>query len=316
MLNTQITSDLKSTLRYRYYKYNAENTPANLTNYPPNPDSTTGAPDDETSLRYPTDYTKQNASAQLAWHAVKWLTVGAAYDWERWDRTYRDTDTTNENTGKVFADAKWAWSILRMSLQYGQRRFDNYTTSPIAGGVSANGLFRQRDLADRDRTKGQASWAIDVTHELTVTPNGGFMYDDYQSNIEFGAPGSEAGVKKIRSWNAGIDATLNVNRSLALFVAYNYENGYRQVYQQENLPDLNIETTDRTNTFMVGAKTTLIPDKLTVDGNFTYSKSTSEWDLSCTPNGCRYTPLAVFPDSHNTLTRFDVTAKYMLDDPS
>ena len=140
------------------------------------------------------------------------------------------------------------------------------------------------------------------------------MYDDYQSNIEFGAPGSEAGVKKIRSWNAGIDATLNVNRSLALFVAYNHENGYRQVYQQENLPDLNIETTDRTNTFMVGAKTTLIPDKLTVDGNFTYSKSTSEWDLSCTPNGCRYTPLAVFPHSHNTLTRFDVTAKYMLDD--
>ena len=118
VLNTQITSDLKSTLRYRYYKYNAENTPANLTNYPPNPDSTTGAPDDETSLRYPTDYTKQNASAQLAWHAVKWLTLGAAYDWERWDRTYRDTDTTNENTGKVFADAKWGWSTLRTSFQY------------------------------------------------------------------------------------------------------------------------------------------------------------------------------------------------------
>ena len=62
MLNTQITSDLKSTLRYRYYNYNAENTPAIITNLrPPNPDSTTGYPDDETALRYPTDYTKQNA---------------------------------------------------------------------------------------------------------------------------------------------------------------------------------------------------------------------------------------------------------------
>ena len=118
VLNTQITPDLKSTLRYRYYKYDADNTPATLSNYPPNPDSTTGAPDDEFAYRNPTDYTKQNASAQLAWHAIKWLTVGAAYDWERWDRTYRDTDTTNENTGKVFADAKWGWSILRMSLQY------------------------------------------------------------------------------------------------------------------------------------------------------------------------------------------------------
>ena len=76
----------------------------------------------------------------------------------------------------------------------------------------------------------------------------------------------------------------------------------------------NIETADRTDTFMVGSKVTLIPGKLYVDGNFTYSRSTSEWDLSCTPNGCRYSPLAVFPDSHNTLTRLDVAAKYIFDE--
>ena len=32
-----------------------------------------------------------------------------------------------------------------------------------------------KDLANRDRTKGMVSWAIDVTDMLSVTPNGGFL---------------------------------------------------------------------------------------------------------------------------------------------
>ena len=123
----------------------------------------------------------------------------------------------------------------------------------ISPAAKMRTAYRMKDLANRDRTKGQASWAIDVTHELTVTPNGGFLYDDYQTDIEF-RTGQRSRFKKVHSWNAGVDVTLNVNRNLALFVSYNYENGYRQVYQQANLPELEIETTDRTNTFMVGAK--------------------------------------------------------------
>ena len=76
---------------------------------------------------------------------------------------FRDVDVTNENTGKVFADAKWGWSTLRTSLQYGERRYDEYQTPPIAGGVTD--AFRMKDLANRDRTKGQVSWAIDVTQD-------------------------------------------------------------------------------------------------------------------------------------------------------
>ena len=38
-------------------------------------------------IRFPTDYTKQNADAQLVWKATKWLNLGASYDWERWNRT-------------------------------------------------------------------------------------------------------------------------------------------------------------------------------------------------------------------------------------
>lgn len=309
VLHTQITSDLKSTLRYRYYDYNTANDSPVIVSPPwyRNPD-TNGSALATVEERPPINFTKQNANAELTWRALKWLTVGAAYDWERWDRVLRDVAVTNENTGKVFADAKWDWSTLRASLQFGERRYDQYINVVAAN----NDAYRMKDLANRDRTRGVVSWAIEATPMITITPNGGFLNEDYLTDV-YGRP-AEIGLKHARSWNAGPDVTLNVNRNVALFVSYNYENSYRQVYQNSAAPDLNIESRDRIDTFMFGSKVTVIPEKLFVDANYTYTRSTSKWDLSCGPFGCRYTPLATFPDSHNTLHRVDVQAKYMLED--
>lgn len=310
VLNTQITADLKSTLRYRYYDFRySNNSPVTVVGpWYANPDTNTGAED--TEITYPKSYTKQNASAELAWRAVKWLNVGAGYDWERWDRNYRDTAVTNENIVKVFADSKWAvWSTMRASLQYGERRYDQYVTM-----VEVNSdAMRMKDLANRDRFKGMVSWAVDVTPMITVTPNGGFLNDDYKTDI-LARPEAEIGLKHTRSWNVGTDVAFNVNRNAALYVSYNYESSYRQVYQNGPDPDLNIESRDGIHTFIIGSKVALIPEKLLVDANYTWTRSTSKWDLSCGPFGCRYSPLATFPDSNNTLQRLDVQAKYFLDD--
>jgi MtrB/PioB family decaheme-associated outer membrane protein len=315
VLHTQITSNVKSTLKYRYYDYSAQNMPAIIFNpRAPNPDSTSGFPDEESAIRYPTSYNKQNADAQLVYSPWQWLSVGALYDWERWSRKNRDTWVTKENTGKIFADAKFGWSTLRTSLQYGERRYDQYRNPPIAGGTDP--AARMRDLANRDRTKGQVSWAIDVTHELTVTPNGGFLYDDYKTNVNFSAPGaSEVGMKKNESWNAGVDATLTINRMVAVFFSYSYEYGFRDVYLRDATPDLEYQTTDRNNTFIFGTKMTLIPEKLFLDTSYTVANGTSKWVSNCTPFGCRYgPPLATFPDIHNKLQRLDTQLKYVFDD--
>jgi MtrB/PioB family decaheme-associated outer membrane protein len=321
VLYTKFAPNLKSTLRYRYYNFDSKNdSPVEvLPDWWANPDSHGGNCVSEGGVcvgeeRFPRNFTKQNADAQLVWQAVKWLSVGGSYDWERWDRgQWRDAPVTNENSGKIFADAKWSWSTLRASLLYGERRYDSWSTEPIAGGVDP--AFRMRDLANRNRTKFQASWAVQLTNMLSVTPNGGLLYDDYQTNFEFSTPGaSEAGVNQVHLWNAGVDVTLNVNHNVAFFVSYNRENQNRNIYQRNSTPDLNIDTTDRTNTVIFGSKLTLIPEKLYLDANYTYSKSTSEWNLACTPLGCRYTPLAVYPDIHNTMERLDVQAKYLFDD--
>jgi len=310
VLHTDITSTLKSTLKYRYYNYDTnDDSPVVVQpTWYNNPDTdTTKTTTAET--RYPRNFTKQNADAELAWQTFKWLTLGASYDWERWNREFRNVAVTNENTGKVFADSKWGFSTLHASLQYGQRRYDQYINFDGAN-IDA---YRMQDLANRDRTKGQVMWAVDVTRMITVTPNGGFLHDDYKTDIEFFTPG-EIGLKKTNSWNAGIDGTLNVTRDLAFFVSYNFEDGYRQVYENAAIPLANVESFDRIHTFILGSKITVIPAKLFLDVNYTYTRSISEWDLSCTPAGCQYPGLATFPDVHNTMNRVDAQAKYMLDD--
>ena len=56
------------------------------------------------------------------------------------------------------------FSTLRASLLYGQRRNSGYSdVADEINDTANNAAFRMRDLANRDRTKGQISWAVDVT---------------------------------------------------------------------------------------------------------------------------------------------------------
>ena len=310
VLHTQWSPTVKTTLRYRYYRYHSNQDPITITGLYANPDSNAGA--EPALTAHPINYTKQNANADVVWRALNWLTVGGGYGWERWARdiTYSDVSATNENTGKIFADAKFDWSMVRMSLQYGARR---YTSPYVVVTANNNAGYRVKEYADRNRWKGMGSWSIDLPMNLNITPNGGFRYDDYLTNPFMGAGVSEIGLVHDNSWNAGVDLSWSANHSLAFYVSYNYESGYRQVYQNSQTPDLNMETRDRNHTVVFGSKITVIPDKLFLNTTYTYARSASEWTSECTEYGCRYTPLATFPVAHNTLQRLDATAKYLFD---
>lgn len=310
VLHTNITPTLKSTLRYRVYDYHSNHSRITITGLFANPDTGTGAEPPLTTI--PLNFTKQNASADLAWQALSWLTVGPGYAWERWSRgDYSDVNVTNEHIVKAFADANWGWSTLRTSVQYAERRFEDPYVNRTANN---NNAFRVQEYANRNRTRGMASWAIQVTRNLEFTPNGGFRYDDYGTNPFLGVSAGEIGLVSDHSWNAGAEVAWNANRSVTFYVSYNHEDGYWQVYQNSATPDLNMETRDTTDTVIVGSKITLIPEKLFMDANYTHSRSTSAWTSNCTVYGCRYNPLATFPDAHNILNRLDVQLKYMLDD--
>ncbi len=87
VLHSRITSNLQSTLRYRYYDYHSNQSPITITGLFANPDTNAGAEPPDTT--YPVNFNKQNAAAQLDYRPWKWLNIGGAYEWERWKHDSR-----------------------------------------------------------------------------------------------------------------------------------------------------------------------------------------------------------------------------------
>ena len=322
VLNTQILSNLHSTLRYRYYDYHSNHEPTTITglfNYPDTNCTGNLCPSPVTHTAHPVNFNKQNASGELVYQPWKWLNTGAAYEWERLSRQLDGINVvtaatgefdlvTNENAVKVFADTKWGWSTLRASLRYAERKFDGDYIR-----IANNNLaFRTVDTQDRKSTIAKASWAIDVTDSVTVTPVGGYRFDDYPTNGV-----TTIGINDYRSWNAGGDIAWTISPLASLYVSYIYDNAHRNVYQRTVPSDVVLDTTDFTNTVIVGAKWTAIPDKLFLNASYTFTRSTSKWSSNCGPtgacNGIFTTSPPIFPDIHNTNHRVDAQAKYMLD---
>jgi MtrB/PioB family decaheme-associated outer membrane protein len=321
VLNTQITSDLTSTLRYKYYDYHSNTSPLPITGLCNRPDSNSSACT-VAATAFPTNFTKQNANGELVYRPWKWLDLGAAYEWERFLHVYGgDADevlastagslATNENAVKAFFDAKWGWSTLRTSVRFSERRLDgNYINA-----TDANAAFRTLDLQDRNSTVVKSSWDINVTNTVTVTPNGGYRLDDFPANGV-----TTDGITRYESWNAGADIAWVVTPMASLYVSYMHEDGIRQVWTSpiganNPIARANLNTRDLNDVIIFGGKYTAIPDKLFLNATYTYSRGLSRWDQDCGPTGvCAVIPQPVYPDTHNTNQRIDAWAKYVFDE--
>ncbi|NJL50261.1 MAG: MtrB/PioB family decaheme-associated outer membrane protein [Blastochloris sp.] len=262
VLNTQLSKDVKSTLRYRYYD-NSNDTPELLF---PNfvvEDIGTAAGNARRNLAYA--YTKQNASEELVWRADRNLTIGGSVGWEQYDRDRRSVNVTNEYIGKVFLDARFNEETrLRSSYQYSERSFNNYDfmsiasyiyynpanpSQPLPAGVGVtNMMMRQFDLADRDRQKANVSLEWTGIKNLTITPTAGLRFDDYDTNPNesdprytvnnvvnattgtFPAIPGQLGMTKDYNWNAGVEVAYAFSPGTTLMFAYVHENFDRDLY--------------------------------------------------------------------------------------
>jgi len=203
VMTTQITSDLKSKLSYRYYDYH-NSTPELTFKDWIIADYMSGSKRDATN--YPNwaslsqSYTRQNAAADLNWRPTRQWNLGVAYGYERYDWTRADADVTNEHSGKVFTDWKpTSWWTTRASYQYSARRYENYdnftnvasvmwpTAILASSGVTQNPAYRQMMYSNRDRNQAKFSTSVAVTNQLTITPNAGLQYDNYLNNVNLGS---------------------------------------------------------------------------------------------------------------------------------
>jgi len=322
VLNTQITSELVSNLRYRYYDYHSNTPEMTITGACNRADSSSSACT-VTATAFPTNFTKQNGSAELVYRPWKWLDLGAAYEWEQWKHVYGgDSDevaagsagivTTNEHAGKAFFDAKWGWSTLRTSVRFSERRLgDNYINA-----TDAAASFRTIDLQNRDSTIAKSSWDIIVTDTVTFTPTGGYRLDDYPADGI-----TTNGISRYQSWNAGADVSWVISPLATIYVSFSHEDGIRDVFTSPvsntlspSPARINLSSRDFNDVIIFGGKYTAIPDKLFFNATYSFSRGTSRWDQDCGPGLCSATVVPVaYPDTHNTNHRIDASAKYMLD---
>jgi MtrB/PioB family decaheme-associated outer membrane protein len=210
VVTTQITSDLKTKLSYRYYDYDNQTPQLQIADW---------AITDATSAKGVTNnyapvnalmvgYIKQNGAAEVTWRPVNSVNVGSSYNYEHYDFTRFDASSTAENTGKVYADWKPAlWVTARASASFGERRAGNYdylgnvgmfqwpvprtaatsttagvTTTTFAGFPNSTNYapaYRQFYLDDRDRAQARFQVDIDVLRNLTVTPTINWRNDQF-----------------------------------------------------------------------------------------------------------------------------------------
>ena len=357
----QVTKDVKLTMRGRHYDVDNRTPVLHIDNWiwgdsgcaagqlslagvcpPVNP---------RNSL--PISYTKDNASAEATWRAVRWATVGGGVFWERWDRKFRDVDVTDEVSGKAFVDVNPLDTVhARASYLYAQRRYDTYdhvafVEDPALQSSEVVSNLRKFDIANRNRHKAEAMAEWTPGRMITFSPNFGLRWDDYPDPVN-----NPLGVRSDHSWNAGIEVAATFGQSVRLMAAYNYED--RRLDMAGGSGGANLDTgslltgcpTDAAlnpdhvigtactwrsdihqqfHTYMFAGDVKVIPSKL--DVRFEYLSVQANEQNNTTPcaapgfscNGltsgvpASAVNFGQFPTERNNFQRFNVIARYYVD---
>ncbi len=355
VLTTQWNPQLKTKVGYRYY--NIDNQTPQLTIQDWALTDALAVSTNPTYTRYApnhpllTAYTKQDGVAEVTWRPVTSVNIGSAYNYERYDFTRYDASSTNENTGKVYADWKpEKWLTFRSSANYGERRASNYnylgnvgnwqwfgTLPAVSNGSNYSQYYRQFFLDDRNRAQAKFQVDIDVLRNLTVTPNVTWRDD------EFLLTQNQLGLTHDRGTAAGVEVAYAATPDLRFLFSYMNEqrNQFQWVSSTQLFPysttvpqptaytcaaafncqlySSNIQ--DRVNTFIFGVNYAVIPTRLELGLTYTaaYAKNSSPLFLQ-NGNGPNLSNLAgsniagpQFPDVTTNYQRIDANAKYVID---
>jgi Putative outer membrane beta-barrel porin, MtrB/PioB len=348
VVTTQITSDFKTKLSYRYYDYSNQTPELHIADWiiadaasPLLSGHQLYDPVNSLSL----GYIKQNAGAEATWRPVNSVNVGSAYGYEHYDWTRADASSTAENSGKVYADWKpTSWITTRASALFSARRADNYDYpnnvgffqwpfTPHPNGANYSAYYRQLYLDDRDRAQGKFAVDVKVLNNLTVTPTFNLKNDTYifAQNQE--------GLTSDRSYAAGVEAAYAATPDAIFLFSYMNENRSQNIlsasntqiapfaaatgYTSAQLFASNVR--DNVNTFIVAMNYAVIPQKFDVHVGYTLSTGRNAQPLffanGTGPASGGYPSLNAagvanpgqFPDVNTTFQRVDLTGKYVVD---
>ncbi|MGB7209193.1 MAG: MtrB/PioB family outer membrane beta-barrel protein, partial [Pyrinomonadaceae bacterium] len=281
-------------------------------------------------------YSRTTSNIDLNWRPSTAWSLGISGGWERYDRDNRDADVTDEYSGRVFADAapdSVPWLHLRASALHAQRRYENYDAlnnvgiigyPPVGAGFLQNPLLRKFDMADRDRTRIDASAEMAFDSGLVITPNASWRLDEYGDNL---ANGGDLGLKEEGYWNAGVEVAYPLNDSVNLTVSYLREEYNRALVNRQRggvgstgvpcpaadtigSPDCNwgSEIADSVDTIFATSEIILSPS-LELHLDATYSHTSNATDTFALGSAL-VTSIPQYPDVTNAYQRLEAGLKY------
>ena len=346
VLTTQVNSDLKTKVSYRYYDYSNQTPELRINDWiiadaasPLLSGHQLYVPVNTLSL----GYIKQNAAAEATWRPVNSVNVGGVYGYEHYDWTRADAKSTTENSGKVYADWKpSSWITTRASALISERRagiydypsvgFFQWPFTPQPNGANYSPYYRQLYLDDRDRAQGKFAVDIKVLNNLTVTPTFNLKNDTYI----FGQ--NQEGLTSDRSYAAGVEAAYVATPDVTFLFSYMNENRTQNIlsasatqlapfaaatsYTAAQLSSTSVR--DNVNTVVIGMNYAVIPQKFDVHLGYTLSIANNFQPLFFAngngPQSGGYPSLingvanpGQFPNVSTTFQRVDATAKYVVD---
>jgi hypothetical protein len=286
MMNYLFTGNAGKQFAYnaRYRTYNLDNETPSLTfsNYvrydSSLPSSTPFTPQARRSLPY--GYRKQNFTLDWNWEPNKTSSAKIFYEWEGWERQYRDVGDANEH---VIGGA-WDWSpepsfLVETSFKHSLRKPRSYDPrsfrSSFPDGVAAFELgqldgLRRFDQAQRARN--QADLLIEATPADMVTFSASYTTD----RSVFGD--SAYGLLHDLSDAISFDVAYVLTPSITLFGEYTYERFRYAQRSRERLSgsfvtpgndsannDWESNLRDRTHTWGGGVNTALWRDRIVAD---------------------------------------------------
>ena len=329
VITTQVTPDLRFKTSYRFYQYDNGSPEIKFADWI-FADALSAktffaplAPVQSISI----SYNKQNIGSEVNWRPSTQWNLGAIYGYERYDWIRTDVDSTRENSGKVYADWKPVdWMTARVSALAAERRYDNYNYLAFVGSAQwPNGAgvtqystaYRQFMFDNRDRFKAQASLAVDVFHNVTLTPTIAVRDDRYLLD-----PLTEVGLNSDKAVSAGAELAWVASPDTKFVMSYMHDHQEQLISSAgQSVPPFpatayyTSNVVDDIHTYQVGMTHALIPNKFDVGLNYSYVFARNSQPLIfANGTGPSAATGGQFPDVTNMYQRLEATGKYTLDD--
>ena len=170
---------------------------------------------------------------------------------------------------------------------------------------------------NRDRVKAQASVAVDLLRNLTLTPTVAVRDDDYRLN-----PATEVGLQFDRTTSAGVELVWVASPYTRFLVSYMHDLQKQSISSAgQSVPPFptnqyyTAQVVDTVNTYLAAVTHAVIPNALDVTLSYTYVTSNNSQPLIfANGTGPSASTGGQYPDVRGSYQRLEAMAKYTFDE--